>query len=173
MAEVGEMLKGNFGGADVVENDVGYAADFIMSRYGDDGDGERKRPGSVDGDEAVDGALDEEARIFVDEISAMAVADDEIKVSFLQEKILDAAHDRGGIAVADLRDNDADGEAVPGTQGAGEEIGAILKFAGGDEDAILRLLRNGIGDGRAIDDQRNGGGRKGEVLREFLQAQGF
>ena len=157
----------------MVEDDVGYALDFVVAGDGDHGHGEVEVPGSVDGDEAVDGAFQEHARIFVDEIGAVAMAGDEVEIALLQEVIFDSAHDRSGIAVADFGDDDADGKAALGAQGAGKEIGAIFEFAGGGEDAVLGFLRNGVGDAGAVDDERDGGGRKSEVLRQFFEAHGL
>ena len=100
----------------------------------------------------------------------MAMAGDEIEVSLLQEIVFDSAHDGGGIAVADFGDDDSDGEATLSAQGAGEEIGTIFELAGGGEDAIFGVLRDGIGDAGSIDDQGDGGGGEVEVLREFFEA---
>lgn len=82
----------------------------------------------------------------------MAVAGDEIEVAFLEKIVFDAAHDRGGIAVADLGYDDSDGKAALGAERAGEEIGAVLEFSGGGEDTVLGLLGDGIGNIGAVDD---------------------
>src|SRR5580704_8993242 len=60
VAEVGEVLQGDFRGAFVIQNDVGDTVYLVVSRYSDDGHGERERPGSVDRDQAVHGSLEEE-----------------------------------------------------------------------------------------------------------------
>ncbi len=156
----------------MIESDIGDAFYVIVSGDGDDGDGEVEMPGRVDGDEAVDGAFQKHSWVFIDEVGAMAMAGDEIEVSLLQEIVFDATHDGGGIAVADFGDDDSDGEAALGAQGAGEEIGTIFEFAGGGEDAILGVLRDGIGDAGSIDDEGDGGGGEVEMLGEFFEAHG-
>ena len=156
----------------MIESDIGDTLYVIVSGDGDDGDGEVEMPGRVDGDEAVDGAFQKHSWVFVDEIGAMAMAGDEIEVTLLQEIVFDSAHDGGGIAVADFGDDDSDGEAALGTQGAGEEIGTILEFAGGGEDAVFGVLRDGIGDAGSINDEGDGGGGEVKVLREFFEAHG-
>src|SRR5215471_9317439 len=98
----------------MIEDDVDDALDIVVAGDGDDGDGEVEMPGRVDGNQSVDGALEEHAGIFVDEVGAMAMAGDEVEVAFLKEVVFDAAHDGGGVSVADLGDDDADGEAALG-----------------------------------------------------------
>ena len=103
----------------------------------------------------------------------MTVAGDEVEVALLEEKVFDAAHDGGGVAVADLGDDDADGEAALGAQGAGKEVGSILEFSGGGEDAVFRFLGDGVGDRGAVDDQGDGGGGERQVFRQPLQTHWF
>jgi hypothetical protein len=56
---------------------------------------------------------------------------------------------------------------------AGEKVGAVFVLPGCCKNAILCLLRNRVGDRRAIDDERDGGGRELEMLRQLLQAHRF
>lgn len=156
----------------MVENDVGNALDFVVAGDGDHRHREVEVPGSVNGDESVHGAFEEHARIFIDEIGTVAMTGDEVEIALLQEVVLDSAHDRGGVPVADFGDDDPNGEAALRAQGAGEEIGAVFEFAGSREDAVLGFLRNRVGDAGAVDDERDGGGREIEVLSEFLEAHG-
>src|SRR5262252_10307335 len=102
----------------MVEHDVDDALDVVVAGNGDDGDGEIEAPGCIDGDQSVDGALQKHARVFVDQVGAVAMAGDEIKVAFLQEIVFDTAHDGGGVSVADFGNDHADGEAALRAQGA-------------------------------------------------------
>ena len=170
VAKVIQVLEGDFGSAVMVQNNVDDAADVVVAGNSDDGDREVEVPGRVDGNEAVDGTLEKHAGVFVDEVGAMAVAGDEVEVALLEEIVFEAAHDRGGVAVADLGNDNADGEAALGAQGTGEKIRTVLELAGGGENAILGLLGDGIGDVGTIDDERNGGGRKAEVIGQFFEA---
>ena len=173
MSELKKMLERDFGGAHVVQNDVGHTFHLVVSRHRDHGHRERKSPGSIDRDQAIDRALQEEPRIFVDQVGAVAVAYDKVEVPFLQEMVFHTAHDRGGIAVADFRDDDADGEAALGAQGAGKKVGTVFVLPGGGKNAVFRFLRDGVRHGRAIDDEGYGSGGKSEAFRQFFQAHRF
>ena len=170
MAEMEEVFESDLSGSLVVEDNVGDAIDVVVTRDGDYGNGKIEVPWSVGGNEAIDGTLEEHAGIFVDKIRAVAMASNEIKVTFLQEIIFDAAHDRGRVTIADLGYDDTNGKAALRAQGTGKEVGAVFEFASGGEDAIFGLLGNGIGDVGAINDQGDGCGRKAEVLGQLLEA---
>lgn len=103
----------------------------------------------------------------------MAVAGDEVKISLLQKEVFDAAHDRSGIAVADFGNDDANREAALGSQGSGEKVGAIFVLLDGGENAIFRVLGDGVGDTGTVDDQRDCGRREAEEFGEILQTDGF
>ncbi len=170
MAEVEEVLQCYLSRTFVVEDDVGDTGDFVVSGDGDDGQREVEVPGGIDGDEAIHRSLLEHTWVLVDQIGTVAMAGDEVEVTLLQEIVFDAAHDGGGIAVTDFGDDDSDGETALGAQRAGEEVGTIFEFAGGGEDAVFGLLRDGVGDAGAVDDEGDGGGRKIEVLRQSFEA---
>ena len=154
----------------MVEDDVDDAFDVVVAGDGDDGDGEVEMPGCIDGDQSVDGALEEHARIFVDEVGTMTMAGDKVEVAFLQEIVLYTAHDGSGISVADFGDNDANGKAALRAQGTGEEVRTVLEFSRRGENAIFRVLGDGVGDRGAVDDQGDGCGRQSKVLGELFEA---
>src|SRR5208337_271777 len=156
IAEVKKVLQCYLSRTFVVEHDVGYTGDLIVPGDGDYGQREVEVPGGIDGDEAIHRSFLEHTWVLVDQILTVAMAGDEIEVTFLQEVIFDAAHDGGGIAVADFGDDDSDGEAALRAQGASEEIGTIFEFAGGGEDAVFGLLRDGVGNAGAVDDEGHG-----------------
>ena len=54
MAELRQMLECDFGGPHVVQHNVGHALHMVVSRDCDHRDRERKSPGSIDRDQAVD-----------------------------------------------------------------------------------------------------------------------
>ena len=101
------------------------------------------------------------------------MAHHEIEVAFLQKVIFDAGHDQRGIAFADFRNDDADGEAALLAQRAGHEIWTIVQLASGGADALLRARGNGLGRRRPIDDQGDSRGREAEMLGQRLQAHGL
>src|SRR5580698_1011961 len=120
------MFKRDFRSSYVVQNNIGHALYLVMSGNGDDGHGKRKRPGSVDSDQAVDRSLQKKSGIFVNQVGAMPMTHHKVKISFLQEIVFHATHDRSRIAVADLGNDDADGEAPLCTQRTREEIRAVF-----------------------------------------------
>src|SRR5207244_5898359 len=52
----------------------------------------------------------------------------------------------------------------------GKKIGTIVELACCREDTVFRVLRNRVGYGRTVDNQRNGGRRQPEIIRQFLEA---
>ena len=97
------------------------------------------------------------------------MAGDEIKIAFLQEMVLDAAHDGGRVAIADFGNNDSDGKAALRTQRASKEVRTVFELLYRGEDFVFGFLRDRIGDGRPIDDQRNRGGGEPKILRQLFQ----
>jgi len=158
MPEVEEMFERDFRGTPVIEDDVGHTIHIVVAGDRDHRHRKVEVPGSIDGDEAIDRALEQHAGIFVDEIGAVAMAGDEIKVTFLEKVVFDTAHDGGGISVADFGNDDADREAALRAQRTCEKVGTVFKLSGGGEDAVFSLLRYGIGDVGAVDNQGDGGG---------------
>ena len=124
----------------------------------------------IHGDKAFNCPLLEEQRIFLDEFVAVAVADHEIKVAFLEQVVFDSGHNEGGVSLADFRNNDADGEAALLPEGSRKMIGPVIQFAGSRANQFLRALRNGLSGRGAIDNEGNGGLRKAEVFGKVLEA---
>ena len=173
VAEVVEMTQGHLGGAVVIERDVGEAGGFAVGGDADDGDGDLGAELGVDEQEAVDGAVHEEFGILLDEVGPAEMADGEVEEAFLEEVLLDAEHDAGEVAFAELGNDDADGIGEAGAQHARVEVGTVLKLFGGGEDALLGGGRDGLGDGGVIEDDGDGSGREVEVLGEDLESDGF
>ena len=160
MAEVVEVLEGNECGVVMVEDDVGVAFDFLVSRDRDDGRAELFVEGSVDDEKAVDGTLGEETRVLVDEVLLALMGDDVVEVAGLQEVLFDAVHEHGEVAFGELGNDDADGEGVAGAERTGDGIGAVVEALGGLEDAVARGGGDGRGPGRVVHDEGDGRGRE-------------
>lgn len=173
VAESAEVLDGEGGGATVIELDVGYARGLVVAGDGDGGDVEAGGEGGVDGDEAFDGAGEQELLVALDELGAMVVGDDEVEEIGFEEALLDAGEDEGGVAFGELRDHDAEGVRAAGAQGAGEGVGAVVEEFGGGEDFLLCCLRDGFGGGRAGEDAGDGGGGEAEVVGDGFKAGGL
>ena len=90
MPQVREVLQGQFCRKSVVEDDIGDAFDFAMAGNSDDGHAQTCRTSGVHSDQAFDRALLEQARIFLDELGTVAMANDQIKIALFEKMIFDA-----------------------------------------------------------------------------------
>ena len=174
VAKLVEMAQSKLGGSLLVEHHIRDAFDLAMAC--DDYGGENPDAlfeGRIDKDEALDGAIHEEARILLDQIGLAAVARGEIEVAFFNEVLFDAAEDLHGIAVAEFGNKDADGECLALAQGAREEAGAVVEFGGSLGDPVAGFLRDGTDAGSIIQNQRNGCRREVEVLAQRAQTDGL
>src|SRR3974390_1634132 len=90
VAEILEGLKRKVSGEDVIESDIGDAGHPAMSRNCDDRQSAGFGEQSINGDDAFHGALLKQGRVFGDQIAAMAVADHEVEVAFLEEIVFNA-----------------------------------------------------------------------------------
>ena len=156
----------------MVEHDVGDAGNIPVAGNRNGGKNAVFAADRVDGNNSFDGALLEKEGIFFDEIAAMAMTDDKVKITFLKEMIFDARHDQRGVAFADFRNNYADGETALLAERTSHEVGTIVEFAGGLANPFLSSVGNGLGSRGAIDDQGNGCGREIQVFRKSLEADG-
>ena len=151
VAELVEVTEGKLGGALLVKDHIGDAFDFAMSCDGYGGENpDALFKGSIDKDEALNGAIHEESRVLFDEIGFAAVTRGEIEVAFLNEVLFDAAEDLHGVAVTEFGNEDTDGEGLALAQGAREEAGAIVEFGCSFNDAIAGFLRDGTDAGSIV-----------------------
>ena len=116
MSKLGKVFERDLGGSHVVEDNIGDTFHMIVARHGNDRNGQRESPRGVDGDQTIDGTLEEEPGILINQVSAVAVADDEIEISFLEEMVFDSTHDGSRITIADFGHDDADGETTLSAQ---------------------------------------------------------
>jgi len=156
----------------MIEEDVGDAGNLDVGRDSDGGDGDLLAKVGVDEEEAVDGAIEEELRVLLDEIGAAEVADGEVEVAGLEEVLLDAEHEAGKVAFAELRNYDSYGVGEPGAEHARVDVGAVLKLLGGVDDALTGFGRDGLGDRRVVEDDGDGGRGEVEILGENLECDG-
>ena len=77
MAEIGQVLKSQLRGAAMIENNIGDSFDGAMPRDGDGRQGHRLAKQSVDGDQALDAALQQNVRITVEKFLVVVVRDGE------------------------------------------------------------------------------------------------
>jgi hypothetical protein len=122
-----QVIESEVGGKIVVQNDVGYTRSFLVARDGYEGQHASFVAYGIDGDDSFDGSLLQEKGIFFEEIFAVAVAHNKVKIAFLERMIFDPGHHQRGIAFADFRNDDANGEAALLTQRTSHEVGAIVE----------------------------------------------
>lgn len=172
MTETVEMLESETRGVVVVELDGDDAGAALVAGDGDERDGKRLGDGGVDGDDAFDGAGDEHARIAVEELGAVAVADDEVEEAGLEQLVLDAGEDGGGVALADFGDDDANGVSAAFAEAAGDGVGGVTVLGCGGENTLAGGRGDAILLGLTVDDAGDGGGRELEERGEFLEGDG-
>ena len=85
----------------------------------------------------------------------MAVLDGEVEVLVGHEEVADAADDASVVALAELRQEDADGLHALSAKGAGDDAGLIVHLRGGLADALAGGLRDGAA-GRVVEDEGDG-----------------
>src|SRR3954453_18067512 len=160
MAELVEVAKRQFSSTLLVEDHIGDSLDFAMTGNHDHRQAEALLENGVDDDKTFDRSLHQQARVFLDEIGLAAMAGGQIEVALLDEELLDPCQNLGGIAVAELGNQNADGKGLPLAQGARIEAGTVIEFRSRLGHAVASLLGNGADAGRIIQDKRDGGRRK-------------
>ena len=142
----------------MIEDDVGY----VFSRaVGGDGD-DRNRDldvvgGGVQQQKAIDGALDQHARILLNELALPVVAGGEVEVVGAGQLLDDAAHHAGKVALAQVGRQHAHAHGAALAQGAGEVVGPVVEPLGCFGDPVAGFLGDGLGGGRVIEDQGDRG----------------
>src|ERR1700727_636654 len=168
-----EVFQRNFRRPFVIEHDIDYPLHLIVSGYCHHRHSGSESPWSVDGDEAIDRAFQKQPGIFVDEVGPMPVAGNEVEITFLQQMVFDPTHHRSRIAIADLGNDDANGEATLCAQGASEEIWPVFVFLYSGKNSVLGFLRDGICHAGSVNNQRYSGGSEPQTFGQFLEGHGF
>ena len=172
MTQAVQVLDRQGGGSPVIELDVGHAARFAMPRHGHGGDAERMRQRRIDRDQAFDGARHQHMLQALDQLRAMAMADDEVNVFLLEQWLLDAAEHGRRIAFGDLRDHHADRKRAAVAQAARQHVGPVPEQVCRINDFLLRGRRNRLRGGRAGQYPRDCRGRQPDVFGHILQRHG-
>jgi hypothetical protein len=150
----------------VIDLDVDDAFDRLMPRDRHDRDRQRLGERRVEGDDAFDRAIDQQLLVLVDEVVAMAVAGQEVEIARLQQVVLDPAQRQRHIALADVRDEDADRQAALPRERPRQRVRLIAELPGRGDDAVLGPLGDGVGRGRLVEHQRHRGRRQPETFGE-------
>jgi len=93
-------------------------------------------------EDTFDAAPQEQAGILFDEIGFVAVMRAEVKVAFTHQMVTDAAHDQRVIAVAEFRDEYANGKGALFAQRASQQAGLVVEFSSGSANPLARLMGN-------------------------------
>src|SRR5713101_970790 len=107
-------------------------------------------PGGIDCNHSIHVAVQEHLGVLVDQVWPVAMTGYEVEISCLQEIVLDSAQHRGGIALADFWDDDADGEAAARAQRPCEEIRPIVQLSRRRQNSFLCFLWNRVCARRTI-----------------------
>lgn len=170
MTKLIEVTKREFGGATLIEDDVGYTFDFAMASNSDDGQSEAAFENGVDENESFDGPVHEETGILIDEVRFAAVAGGEIEVAFLKKEFLNAGENVGGVVVTEFGHKDANGKRLLLAKRSRIETWPVVELSGRLGDTIAGFLRDGANARRIIEDERNCGRREIQVFAEGAEA---
>jgi len=103
-------------GAVVVQHNIGVALHLLVPGDGDNRHAHLLIQRGVHQQKAVHGALGEQARVFVNQVLLALVADHKVQVAGLQQKLLNAVHQHGEVALTELRHDDADRKGLARAQ---------------------------------------------------------
>ena len=168
MTKLVEMHQCDFNRFVMVEDDVGHVLDRTVRRDGNHGNRDFDLVGRrVQQQEAIHRALDEHARILLDQFALPIVAGGEVEIVCAGKFLDDAAHDPGEVAFAQVRRENADGHRAALAQGAGEVIRTVIESCGRLHDTRLRVSwRYRLGRWRVIENQRDRGLRQLQVFSQ-------
>ncbi len=93
------------------------------------------------------------------------MAGHKIEISGLHQVVFNSAQNRGVVTFTHFRDHDPDGGTAPGAQATREEVRFVVEFLGGGENQTLGFCGHGVGHRGTVQDQRNCGRGKPQVVR--------
>src|SRR5258708_12082956 len=151
-----QMLEGHSHASLLVQYDVSYSLEGLVT-----GDGDcRQRQGflqaGVHGDESFLPPLQQKLRVFTQHGCVVPMNDGQEKVIVLPEIGLNSANDQGPVSVPDLLDDKSDGVGALLAQRSCQEIWTIVQFLGCRLDPLPRALRYGARSRAIVQDRRAG-----------------
>src|SRR6266436_1942646 len=99
----------------------------------------------------------------------MPVHHGEEKEIALLQIMLDAVDDLRAVIVADLRGNHTDSKGSLEPQRAGKKVGAVIKFAGGLQNALFSVFGYGSSRCRIVQCCRDGSWRQAQTFADSFQ----
>jgi len=163
MAETVEMPEGEFGGAMVIEDDVGDAMELGVAGDRDGGCRRGAFEVGVDCEDAVDAARLEELGVFGDEVFSVAMVCGEEEVALLHEDVCGSAEHLGVVAFAEFGEEDADSLGFEALEGSGDEAGLVAELLCCSLDSFARDWGNGAA-GRVVQHEGDGCGAEVEMF---------
>ena len=142
MAKTRKMIEGQARSAAVIQRNICDPGQMLVSRNRDDGHGNSCLVERVYKDETFDGALLQQTRILVDQIVAVAVADDKIKIAFLKKVVFDARENKRCVAFTDFGYDHSNRKAALLTQHPRHDVWAIIQFASRRTNPRLCVVGN-------------------------------
>ena len=125
--------------------------------------------GGVDGDESLRSAALQDVGILAQQLRIVMMHDRHEEVLALAESGFNAADHHAAVGIADFGADHSHGESALLAQRAGKEIGVIIEFLGGRDDAVLGVLRNGFGVRGIIQDCGDRTLGQSQVFSQFLE----
>src|SRR5580698_3717027 len=119
------MAESKFCRTGAVGDDVGDPGEGGVRGDSDGGGGGWFVEVGVDGEDSVHSAGVEDARVFGDEVGAVAVVGGEEEVPLAHEDVGGTGEDLSVVPLAEHGDEDADGGGVRAAEGAGDEVRTV------------------------------------------------
>src|SRR6266581_5804836 len=142
VAQIAKMFQCQPRGPRVVQDDVGYAIDELMSRHGNGRQGNLLSDRSVRSDETLDATRQKHLRIGLQELRIMPVDHRQEEIIVLAQIFFDAADHHRAVGVPDFFGNYADCISSLQAQGASKKVRTIIERLRGFDDAIFCVRRN-------------------------------
>ena len=153
MAKFAQMGESEFGGQGVVEDQVADSRSPGMTGDGYDRQRAQEVGPGIQQQESVHCALDHPAGVFADQLGVPVVAGGEVEIMGFDQRRLDAVHDYGEIAFAEVGSEHGDRHTAALAQGAGKVVWPVIEFPGGLEDPLPGLGGDRPRRGRVIEHQ--------------------
>jgi len=167
--EVGKMAQRDPGSFVVVQDNVSHSRVMAVTGKGNRGQGQSVGQVEINGYETFHAALQQDRSVALQQLRIVTVDASKKKIVLGAKEILHSCNDRGAISVAYLVGNNSDGIGSFLSQGTGKEVGLVIKFADGGQDAIPGVHGNVLRRRGVVDNSRNRARRELDMLGDGLQ----
>src|SRR6266550_1438485 len=162
--EVGKMAQRDPGSFVVVQDNVSHSRMMAVTGEGNRWQGQSVGQVEVDGNETFHAPLQQDRSVALQQLRIVTVDAGKKKVVLGAKETLHSCNDRGAVSVAYLVGNNSDGIGSFLSQRTGKEVGLVVQFTDGSQDAIPGVHRNVLRRRGVVDDGGNGTRREFDML---------